>query len=379
VATSGTAGAELLTDLRDLQQWATTIKSTAITPSGTLGSRMNPIGKNPHQNLRPNSLLDEGGWAASNSYVVEQQKDLTKLPFIGVKPRDDLYNMGIKRIDATNLETTIRTNYTLITGVGERKAGLIANCVKVNQSSTLKTYPSSGTTLPLPPAQGIEFFVDFETVNNENDILEFPSNGGIFPLKSGISLIFMIGCGHIDPTNGTWIFRSWVTNRLSNSEEARIIDEWIAHMASVRSSVPTSTKTVYMWSNAEKAGMEQAGTRRGSPYPVIDWYDLENWVKDNEYAVKGGWGTGLKKVVKPLIAHYPYDSVTGDGIEPWPSGQAQGGTDALLLGFRGHEEVVNGTYPDMNSVPFMLDVVRYNEADCKTMYQFLRHIRMHHI
>ncbi len=377
VPTSGDKGNQLLAELRELQKWKSDIKSNSITSTGNLGSRMDPLGTNPNLNLRPNANLEDEGWTGSNSHVVAQQKDLTKLPNIGLPARNSLYSLKIKRTDDSKLESTIRSNHDSIKGVGDGTAPLIANCVKVNQSSSLKTYPSSGTTLPLPPIPDLEFFVDFETVSNDNDALELPANGGVFPRRAGIPLIYMIGCGHID-SNGDWIFQTWVTNRLENSEEARIIDAWIAHMDSVSSSVGATTKAVYMWSNAEKTGMEQATVRRGSTYPSIDWYDLEKWVITNQFTVKGGWGTGLKKVVKPLITHYPFDSATGDGIEPWPTGAAQGGTDALMIGTLAHQEVEKGNYSDMNSVPYMSDSVRYNEADCKTMYQFLRHIRKHH-
>ena len=119
--------------------------------------------------------------------------------------------------------------------------------------------------------------------------------------------------------------------------------------------------------------MKQAGERRVSPYPSVDWVDLEKWVIGNKFTVKGGWGTGLKKVIKPLEAHFPYDSATDDGFTPWPAGPATDGEAALMFGTRASLD-----YTDMNTAPFMKDVVSYNEADCKTMYQFLKHIRKHH-
>jgi hypothetical protein len=373
ISTASTPDA-LLSDLQALQGWLSHIRTNAITASGKLGAGMDPLGTSPHPNLRPHaSAKHPSPWSNANEHVAKQTKDLTKVRKIGVKGRKDLATKGITKWEDPNLEAEIRTNYSGITGIAIGTAPLIADMVKVNQSKTEKTSPAPKTSLTTPVQEDIEFYVDFETVNNDNDNLEFPSNGGVFPERGGTALIYMIGCGHIDSSTNKWVFKNWVTKQLSQPEEERIIGEWIDHMNTVSSSVGAPSKAVYCWSGAEKTNMKQAGERRGSPYPSVDWVDLEKWVKDNKFTVKGGWGTGLKKVIKPLEAHFPHNLATGHGFTPWPASLATDGEAALMFGTRASLD-----YTDMNTAPFMKDVVSYNEADCKTMYQFLKHIRKHH-
>ena len=72
----------------------------------------------------------------------------------------------------------------------------------------------------------MEFYVDFETVNDlADDFSRIPQRGGQ-------PLIFMIGCGHAE--DGEWVFASFTANSLTEPEEARIIDEWLAYMLAVR-------------------------------------------------------------------------------------------------------------------------------------------------
>ena len=72
----------------------------------------------------------------------------------------------------------------------------------------------------------MEFYVDFETVSSlDDDFSRIPERGGQ-------ELIFMIGCGHIE--DGEWRYVCFVTDDLTEPEEARAIDGWVAHMHAVR-------------------------------------------------------------------------------------------------------------------------------------------------
>ena len=59
----------------------------------------------------------------------------------------------------------------------------------------------------------VEFYVDFEYCSDLDD--DFAK----LPEKGGQSLIFMIGCGHME--EGEWRFKSLVTECLSLTEEAQ--------------------------------------------------------------------------------------------------------------------------------------------------------------
>ncbi len=71
----------------------------------------------------------------------------------------------------------------------------------------------------------LEFYVDFETVNDLNDDFER------LPFKSGRAMIFMIGCGHVE--NGEFIFKVFTAEQESFESELQIIQAWIDYMDGV--------------------------------------------------------------------------------------------------------------------------------------------------
>ncbi len=80
----------------------------------------------------------------------------------------------------------------------------------------------------------------------------------------------MIGCGHIE--DGEWRFECFVTDDLGEPEEARIIDEWVAHMHEVRDRLlPGTDPFVIHWSPAEETWLETAWYAAVKRHPEKNW------------------------------------------------------------------------------------------------------------
>ncbi len=158
----------------------------------------------------------------------------------------------------------------------------------------------------------VEFYVDFETVSSLDD--DFSA----IPERGGQELIFMIGCGHI--ADGEWRFECFVTNDLGEPDEARIIDEWVAHMQEVRGHLgPDLDPYVIHWSPAEETWLETAWyaavkrhPEKNWPHP--NWFDfLARVVQRQPVVVRGSHGFGLKPVTKAMHALGLVDIEWGDG------------------------------------------------------------------
>ena len=64
--------------------------------------------------------------------------------------------------------------------------------------------------------EALEFFVDFETVNDcDDDLSQLPARGGQ-------PLIFMVGCGHLE--DGRFVFRCFTAAALTEAAEAEVIE-----------------------------------------------------------------------------------------------------------------------------------------------------------
>ena len=159
----------------------------------------------------------------------------------------------------------------------------------------------------------VEFYVDFETVNDlADDFSRIPERGGQ-------PLIFMIGCGHVE--DGEWQFASFVADRIAEGPEAAIIDDWLAHMAEVRKRLDPDgpAPIIIHWSPAEVSTLETAYNSAverhpNNLWPSPRWFDfLGRVMRPEPVVVRGALGFGLKPVAKALHSHGLVETLWGDG------------------------------------------------------------------
>ena len=218
-------------------------------------------------------------------------------------------------------------------------------------------------------APGLAFYVDFETVNDLND--DFSG----MPLKGGKTLIFTIGCGHVE--DGAWKFSSFTVAGFTEDAEATIIDAWLAHMEEVRGRLApdVSGPMVFHWSPAETSFLEtsynSAVVRHPDRrWPGLGWFDfLKRVMRAEKVEVEGASGLGLKAVAQAMHAKNLIETV-------WEEG-SMGGLGAMIGGMWCDEESRKTGVP-ADEIALMQEIVSYNEIDCKTMMEIIRYMREHH-
>lgn len=218
---------------------------------------------------------------------------------------------------------------------------------------------------PEPP---LEFYVDFETVSDLAD--DFST----IPERGGQSLIFMIGCGHLE--DGDWQWRCFITDDLGIASEGRIIDDWFAHMAAVRARrAPDEEPRVYHWSHAERSWLESAynSARKRHPlkhWPQPRWFDfLSRVVRPEPVVMRGAFGFGLKAIAKAMHDHGLIETRWQDG----PSDGMGAMVGAWWCAGQAREHGCR-----LSEVAFMDEIESYNEVDCRVMMEIVRHLRREH-
>jgi hypothetical protein len=217
--------------------------------------------------------------------------------------------------------------------------------------------------------RGIEFYVDFETVSNVDDSFES------IPAMGGQPLIFMVGCGHME--DGQWRFRCFIASSLTEEEEAKAIDEWIDHMATVRERVaPGVTDPLcFHWSPAEDvsflAQYNSASARQPDKHwPQPNWFDfLNRVVKREPVLVKGALGFGLKPLARAMFQH-------GLISTEWNEGPGDGLAAMVGAWWCHHEALKTGV--SMRDLALMKGIEKYNEVDCKVMQEIVAYLRRFH-
>ena len=184
----------------------------------------------------------------------------------------------------------------------------------------------------------------------------------------------MIGCGHIE--DGEWQFECFITDRLTEPEEAQVIDRWFNHIASVQERLdPSGHANIFHWSDAEVSFLQNASNSSFNRHPDMNWpepnwYDLLNHVvREEPVLVRGAHAFGLKAVTKALNNLGLIDI-------RWPDGTTDGlGAMAGAWWCDTQAQIEGKHLPDYE---LMDDIQAYNEIDCLAMFEILSYLRLKH-
>ena len=317
--------------------------------------------------LYPDLKNQQGGpWHAATRRIAEELEDLTSLWQVGVPGRRKGHEAGVYRWRDP------RCTPAVLGVTGDKKPAILQALLDVNRTTDGE---------PLRPGHiraaedewrsepALEFYVDFETVSDLAD--DFSS----IPERGGQTLIFMIGCGHIE--EGQWRFRCFVADALTGESEAAIIDAWLVHMETVRLRLVSSGEAprVIHWSPAEASTFETAYNSAkerhpGKDWPSPRWFDyLGRVVKAEPVVVRGAMGFGLKAVAKAMHGHGFIETLWGDGP-----------ADGLgaMIGAWWCQDESKRTGKTLPEIDLMKEIVQYNEVDCRVMMEAIRYFRQHH-
>jgi hypothetical protein len=214
----------------------------------------------------------------------------------------------------------------------------------------------------------LEFFVDFETVSDlDDDFARLPARGGQ-------PLIFMIGCAHMEA--GQLRFRCFTADALTPASEAKVLDAWFAHMADVQERLGVvGEANVFHWSPAERTSLVTAYNSAQARHPEKGWSEprwfdfLNQVVKAEPVVVRGALGFGLKAIGKALHAHGLIETEWSDGPTD--------GLGAMVGAWRAAAEAKERGV-SLRDVALMQEIERYNEVDCRVMYEVIDYLRRRH-
>lgn len=306
-------------------------------------------------------------WSQAKRKIAEELDDLTLLWQVGVDKRKDANAIGIRRWRDS------KCTATSIGITGEKRQPTLHAILTINQSNDGNPIAPARITATrevwsVEPA--LEFYVDFETVNDLND------DFSLIPKRGGLPMIFMIGCGHME--SGAWQFQCFTTDALTESCEATIIDKWLDHMKQVRERVaPRAEPFVIHWSRAETSSLVGAYNAAVKRHPEREkdwkeprWFDfLTEVIKAEPVVVRGALAFGLKAIAQAMHQLSLIET-------KWESGPADG-LGAMVGALWCASEAAKGGMP-LSQIELMKSIQEYNEVDCKVMMEIVRYLRRNH-
>ena len=315
--------------------------------------------------LRPNAAGDAGVWATAVRKIAEQTGELTMLQKVGVDKRRSANAAGL-----TDWRDPAVTPGSLGFKPG-KTSDVLQALLDVNRTPGPAVRPSvvNSARSEWYDTPQVEFYVDFETVNDLND--DFSA----IPNKGGQPLIFMVGCGHFE--NGQWQFASFVTDQLTENDESAMIASWLSHMTSVRDRLaPGHDPKLIHWSHAEVSTLENAynsaaARRPGAGWVSLRWFDfLAKVVRAEPVVVQGSHGFGLKQIANALnqqgLIGFRWESGPTDGL------------GAMVGAWWCQAQIDAGDADRLIDLELMQEIRDYNEIDCKAMFEIVRYLRDNH-
>lgn len=317
--------------------------------------------------LRPNAKSEHGLWKSAVRQIVDEGKDLTRLRSVSPSKRDGANARGLL------CWTDPAVTPTAVGVTGATTGRQLQALLDVNRGNGPSVQPARVDTLRAEwhqPAD-VEFYVDFETVNDLDD--DFST----IPERGGQALVFMIGCGHLEDEQ--WRFSCFTADDLTEGSEGAAIKAWTDHMDEVTRRIGSSdAPRVFHWSSHEVSSLESAFNAAAARHPTmpqrwsrLEWFDfLARVVKAEPVVVRGAHAFGLKTMANALAALGHIDI-------SWDTGPTDG-LGAMVGAWWCQQQVVAGEALRLADLELMREIENYNEIDCKAMMAIISYLRNHH-
>jgi hypothetical protein len=308
--------------------------------------------------LYPNMTKKSSKWERYKKDISKQIGEITSLWMCGVRER----NKGLK--NGINSWYNPKASSEMF-GIKGNRGKIIDKMISINKSNTHKILPEK-----------IESDM-FDWRNEENDIyLDFETFNDIFetfeciPEQKSYNLIFLIGVGY--RKNNKWEFKYFIADKPDLESEFKIMNEFMDFLK-VR-----GNPKIYYW-HAEKSFWDRSCNQQLSRTTIssFDKAKIRNWnmddnlkdlrklFVDSQIVVKDCFSFGLKNIAcamkKHKLINTPIESECIDGLT------------AMVKAWKTYKTINNPT-----DAPVMKDIIKYNEFDCKVLYDILEYLRKNH-
>lgn len=184
----------------------------------------------------------------------------------------------------------------------------------------------------------------------------------------------MIGVGYIenfdknvDIQDEIWNFRCFTAKSLSLADELSCIIDAFEYMSDIKQHYGYKRKLntndgvyLYHWGSADKTFFESARRRHNNLFDIPNMFDFNRVVTDTPILIKGVLNFKLKDYAAGMIKH---------GLIPndYPDHECEDGMDAMIAAIDCYNS--NNIYSDK-----FMDIIKYNEMDCKYVYHIINYI-----
>jgi hypothetical protein len=307
--------------------------------------------------LYPNMCIDSGIWNMEKERIANSIDEITNIWYLGTKHRNkgllkNIKSWRDKRCTTKNLD------------FGGTRSHIVDKIMSINRQKidTIRPNIITGDTADWRDSSN-EIFVDFETLSDIfSDFKDLPN-------QKSTDMIFMIGVGWEE--KGKWKYTNYICNEATKQEEYRIMDEF---MKLIRRRGNPKIRYWYaesnFWKTSESKQFDSVNSFEKthiSKYWKLNnkWTDLYNLFQKEPIVLKGCFKFGLKSIARAMREH----GMIKTSIESI----CDSGMAAMINAAKCYKQSSNPANSEI-----MLDIAKYNEFDCKVLWEIINYLRKNH-
>lgn len=297
-----------------------------------------PIVKELYPNMSNNY---DGKWRILKKNIAEKLKDLTLIVNIGPKQRDIAFHNNIFSYN------DIKCSSSML-GLTGKNGTIVDNIIKINSDICQDIFRPNKIKYnknSWRKNKNMEFFLDYETTT------DFENN----------NYIFMIGVGYIE--NKNWIFKYFFVINNKIKSQKNMFTKFLNYINQVLVKKEIKEPIFIHWTAAEPTFYNRI--KNELKLPEAHFLDLYKVFVEEPVVIKGALNYSLKTIAKIMYKHQMIKT-------SWIESSCNSGLDAMLLAHKLYSVNMNVTKNDL------LDIIKYNEIDCKVLYEIIEYIRKYH-
>jgi putative phage-type endonuclease len=283
--------------------------------------------------------------------IAEELGEITQVYYCGVKNREAAYKKQVTSWKDPRCTTEV------LNINGPKIKPIVDAILSTNRSTDLYNPPY----LPhnFIPKHYIEFYIDFETVNDlQNTSVEY---------------LFMVGIGYRVNSKLEWNYTNLTTDFIdpTSNLELNLLQSMLHFITNLLTQHSTDDFHILHWSHAEPTIFKKLLLKYNLVETSIikphNWCDLLKLFTSQLITVKGALDYSLKSIAKALYKH-KLIAVT------WPESSISNGLDAMVQAIECSKLAQSLKVP-MCKLPIMKDIIKYNEIDCKVLFSIVSFLR----
>lgn len=325
------------------------------------------------EELYPNmSNSHDYPWHSVKKQIANSIGEITSLWMVGTNHRKRAHEQGVYKW--TDKECT--TDVLGINGIYTKN--ILEKIIDINRPrkkrrlNKILPFKITNNLKDWQTPENIEFYVDFETVN---DVLtDFED----LPEVTSTSIIFMIGVGYIDPLTKKWEYKNFTVDSLSDdtnfkNNEQQICKEFSRFISETAAVYNVKNPLCIHWAAAENNFWNNACERHSEIWESDkwEWFDLLKVFKQEPIVIEGCLNFSLKTVAKAMKKH-DFIKTIWDKNSSCLDGQS-----AMIGAWKSHKDAKNRGI-SMRETPEMKEITKYNEVDVKVLQEIIEYLRNNH-